>query len=497
MHKIIFYSLPVLFLSNLFAQPEIIDRGMSYDDVLLVPQYSPVSSRQQVLLHTQLTKNIRLKIPLVSANMDTVTESGMAIMLAQLGGIGIIHRFNTIEQQVAEVQKVKRYRNAVIENPFTCNHDNTVQEAKNIMHEHGITGLLVTGNDTTLVGILTSRDIRFRSCDQTLVSELMTPREHLIVAHKGISSDDAQKILMEHRIEKLPLVTNDWHIAGLITAKDILRKTQYPQSSIDQKDRLLVGAAIGVKEDALERAHALIAAGVDVLVIDIAHGHSEVALETLRNIKTRFPTIDVIAGNVATAQGTRALIEAGADAIKVGVGPGSICTTRITTGSGYPQLSAIVHCAQEAEKYGVPIIADGGIKFSGDITKAIAAGASTVMIGSLLAGTDESPGLPLIKRGKKYKVVRGMASYGAQLGRQAKIDNQDGITHFVPEGVEALIPYRGEVREVIYQLLGGLRSGMSYCGVYNLDALRGNGQFVQITTAGMRESGVHDVEELG
>lgn len=474
----------------------IIEKALSYDDVLLVPQISMVNSRKDVNLSTQLTKNIRLNKPIVSANMDTVTESTMAIAMAQQGCIGIIHRFNTIDQQVAEVRRVKNYRNAVIDNPLTISYKSTIGQAYELMREYGIKGLLVVNEQQKLVGILTSRDMRFRPDESLLVEQLMTPRTQLVVGDPTITIGQAKELIMANRIEKLPLVHPDDTIAGLITSKDIYFKSEYPSASIDKQGRLLVGAAVGVTEDSLERARALIEAGVDVLVIDIAHGHSLLAINMIKQIKTAFPTIDIIAGNVATAQGTRDLIEAGADAIKVGVGPGSICTTRIVTGCGYPQLSAIMQCAHEADIYGVPVIADGGIRYSGDITKAIAAGASTVMLGSLLAGTDESPGATLVKNGTKYKIVRGMASYGANLGRQERTKARQSVVDFVPEGVEALTPYKGGVVDCLNQLLGGLRSGLSYCGVHSVHALRSHGIFVQITTAGRIESHAHDVKQL-
>ncbi len=477
---------------QLDAKVELLEKGLSYDDVLLVPQRSAVQSRRLVSTDTNLSRNIRLSIPLVSANMDTVTESDMAIAMAQRGGIGIIHRFNSIEEEVREVERVKRFRSNIVADPKTITADATVEQAKEIMKEHGISSLLVADNEHKLAGILTSRDMRFRPPSNQLVSELMTPREQLVVGKVGITIKDAKKLLMEHRIEKLPIVQNDWTIAGLITGKDIYNKAEYPYAAVDKQDRLLVGAAIGVKEDSIERAQALVKAGADVLVIDIAHGDSDLAINMIKRVKEACPSTDIIAGNVATAQGTRNLIEAGADAVKVGVGPGSICTTRITAGSGYPQFSAVVNCAREAEKYNVPIIADGGIRYSGDITKAVAAGAGTVMLGSLLAGTDESPGIPFIKDGQKYKVVRGMASFGANLGRKDTKNKEN----YVPEGVEALKPYKGSVNETIQQLLGGLYSGMSYCGVHSLERLRGNGMFVEITGSGIRESHPHDVKQI-
>ncbi len=482
----------VCFAVQLDAKVELLEKGLSYDDVLLVPQRSSVQSRRSVSTNTHLSRNIELSIPLVSANMDTVTESDMAIAMAQRGGIGIIHRFNSIEEEVREVERVKRFRSNIVTDPKTIAADATVEQAKEIMKEHGISSLLVADNENKLTGILTSRDMRFRPPSNQLVSELMTPREQLVVGKVGISIKDAKKLLMEHRIEKLPIVQNDWTIAGLITGKDIYNKAEYPHAAVDKYDRLLVGAAIGVKEDSIDRAKALVAAGADVLVIDIAHVDSDLAINTIKRVKEACPSTDIIAGNVATAQGTRNLIEAGADAVKVGVGPGSICTTRITAGSGYPQFSAVLNCAREAEKYNVPVIADGGIRYSGDITKAVAAGASTVMLGSLLAGTDESPGIPFMKGGQLYKVVRGMASFGANLARK---DTENKVS-YVPEGVEALVKYKASVERVIQQLLGGLYSGMSYCGVHSVERLRGNGVFVEITGSGIRESHPHDVQQI-
>ena len=493
--RIIFISL-LASAQVTFASVTLLEKGLSYDDVLLVPQKSSVTSRRNICTKTKLTRNIELNIPLVSSNMDTVTESDMAIAMAQLGGIGIIHRFNTIEQQLREVEKVKRNRNAIIENPLTISPQCSMAQAKEIMEDYNIKGLLVIDEHNKLCGILTSRDIRFSPPESTIVSELMTPHEKLVVGKAGITVNEAKELLIKHRIEKLPLINNDGTLAGLITGKDIHTKAENPNALVDKNGRLMVGAAIGVLGDALERAQALVNAGVDVLVIDIAHGHSNLALTTLKKVKKAFPSVDVIAGNVATPEGTRELIEAGADGIKVGVGPGSICTTRITTGSGYPQLSAVINCASEAAKYNVPVIADGGIKVSGDITKAIAAGASTVMLGSMLSGTDESPGIPFIKNGKKYKVLRAMASFGANLGRKAKTKDDKNPSDYVPEGVEAFKPYKGSVQETVTQLVGGLQSGMSYCGVTTIEDLCGNGVFVEITAGGIRESHAHDVQEL-
>jgi len=492
-------SLLLLTSINIFSRVIIEEQiGFSFGDVLLKPQGpSSVLSRKDVNLKTKLTVKIELNMPLVSSNMDTVTEHKMAIEMARQGGIGLIHRFNTIEQQVREVEKVKRYCNAIIQDPITVHVDATLEQARELMDKHGIGGLLVIDDNKKLVGILTTRDIRFRPADSTPIKELMTKVDRIVYGEPNISIEQAKKLLTRHAIEKLPLVNNDGTIAGLITGKDIFHKTEYPQASLDEYGRLLVGAAIGVQEDALERTTALIEAGVDVIVIDIAHGDSMLAINTLKLIKENFPDIQVIAGNVATGKGTRRLIEAGADAVKVGVGPGSICTTRITTGCGYPQLSAIIECATVADEYGVPVIADGGIRVSGDLTKAIAGGASTVMLGSLLAGTEEAPGKTMVKNGKKFKVIRGMASFGAKLGRDAKTKNDKETKDFVPEGVEALKPYKGSVTEVIPQLLGGLRSGMSYCNSVTIEELRGNGIFVQISSAGIQESGHHDVQALG
>lgn len=486
---------PMLY-TNTPEHPKIKTFGLSYDDVLIIPNKSHVVTRQSASTQTRLTRNITLNTPLISANMDTVTESPMAIAMAQSGAIGIIHRFNTIDQQVYEVQRVKRFTNTIIEKPLTMQAHETIGLAQEYMDAYNISSVLVVDNNNKLVGILTARDLWFNPPKDMLISERMTTKENLVVASAHINKKDAKALLLEHRIEKLPLINDDWTIAGLMTSKDIYKKDNYPHASLDKQGRLLVGAAIGVKEDAINRAKALIDAGVDVLVIDIAHGHSILAIDTVKKLKQHFPNIDVIAGNVATAEGTQALIEAGADAIKVGVGPGSICTTRITTGSGYPQLSAVLQCATEAAKYNIPVIADGGIKNSGDITKALVAGASTVMLGSLLAGTKEAPGLPFIKNGKKFKVIRGMASFSANLSREVnERENSDlkKIKPYVPEGVEAIVPYKGEVIDIFTQLIGGLLSGMSYCGALTIEQMHDNGCFVQMTSGGLRESHSHDV----
>ncbi len=475
------------------------DLGLSYDDVLIVPKKSIVESRSDISTITNLTKSIKIKIPLISANMDTVTESSMCIAMAEAGGIGIIHRFNTIDDQVREVLKVKRYRNAIIKNPYSVKYNFTVSAALKFMSDKGVKSLLVVSDDDKLTGILTSRDLKVVKNNFLMpVSEIMTPRERLVVASPDIRLDDADSLMLMNRIEKLPLINHDWTVYGLITRKDIDKLSSHPDSSLDSKGRLLVGAAIGVKDEAIIRARALVDAGVDILVVDIAHGHSSLAIDTLKRIKKLFPSIPVIAGNVCTSQGVKELIDAGADAIKVGVGPGANCSTRIVTGAGYPQLSAIINCFKESQKFGIPIIADGGIKSSGDITKAIAAGASCVMMGRMFAGTDQSPGIPIVKNGKKFKVIRGMASFGAKLGRESKGNHEDkkSLTDFIPEGVEALVPYAGSVSEIINQLIGGLKSGMSYCGAKSIGDMRGKTQFVRITSAGMRESKPHDVEEI-
>ncbi len=486
-------SLVILPVSGNAPDSSAFTLALSYDDVLLVLQKTSVHTRKEVSTRTRFTKNISINIPIASANMDTVTESEMAISMAQLGGIGIIHRYNTIAQQVQEVERVKRYRNAVIQHPFTVSDTATIGDAREIMAQQGISSLLVIDDTKELAGILTARDLRFQDDNSVLVSSCMTPRAHLVTASAQVSLPEVKELFKKYRVEKLPLVDAAGKLAGLITCKDVFQKMEYPYASVDSHDRLLVGAAIGVKDDSLERAAALVKAGVDVLVIDIAHGHSDVAIEMVKTIKKIFPQVDVIAGNVATAEGTRDLIDAGADAIKVGVGPGSICTTRVVTGCGYPQFSAVLECARVADLYDIPVIADGGIKYSGDITKAIGAGASSIMAGRILSGTDESPGQAFVKNGKKFKVIRGMASLGAHLGRDAKHNVKKDAVDIVPEGVEGIVPYQGSVTEVLNQLIGGLRSGMSYCGATTIEQFRGKAKFVYMTSSGLRESHSHDV----
>jgi IMP dehydrogenase len=475
-------------------------QALTYDDVLLVPKRSDVASRKHVSTSTRLSRHIRLGIPIVSANMDTVTEAPMAVAMARQGGIGIIHRFMSIEQQVYQIQQVKRAQGSVVDEPYTMHAGQTLAEARHMMAERSVSGVLVVDDNERLAGILTHRDIRFATDSDRPISTLMTPRERLVTAPPGIDGAQAQALLDRHKIEKLPLVDDDGRIAGLITSKDLLQASRFGDTSRDARGRLQVGAAIGVVGDYVERAQALWEAGADVLVIDIAHGHSDLVFSAIRALKGHTRGRDLIAGNVATAEGTRELLAEGVDAIKVGIGPGSICTTRIVTGFGMPQLTAVLECAEAAVRDDVPIIADGGIASSGDITKALAAGAGTVMLGNLLAGTRESPGYTVVRGGQRYKISRGMASLSATIGRHEREQSEpladDGFNEVVPEGVEAVVPYRGEVAEIVFQLVGGLRSGMSYCGVRTIPELQEKATFVPITGAGMRESQPHDVHLL-
>lgn len=471
--------------------------GLTFDDVLLVPKRSPIISRSQTDLKTKLSRNITLNIPLISANMDAVTESSMAIAIAREGGIGVIHRFMSISDQVDEVLKVKRSESVMIEQPYTIKSNMTVQDAKNLMLEYGVSGLLVEENGKRLIGIVTRRDITFETNLQSKVSDLMS--KDIITAKDGTTIEQAKQILHDHRIEKLPVIDDRNRIVGLITSKDILKMDQYPYASKDKKGRLLVGAAVGVKDDYLERTEALLEAGSDIIVVDIAHGHSDNAINTVHMIKKVFPNCELIAGNVATGEGADDLIRAGVDAVKVGVGSGSICITRIITGSGVPQLTAIMESVQVAKEYGIPVISDGGIRTSGDATKAIAAGSSSVMVGSLFGGTDESPGKTMIKNGKKFKMYRGMASFYASLGRKYREGSSHAgdsvdLNDYVPEGVEAMIPYKGSVVEIIRQLVGGLRSGLSYCGAKTITQMQTNAEFIKMTPAGYVESQPHDVD---
>ncbi len=463
---------------------------LTFDDVLLVPAYSEVLPAD-VDVRTRLTRNITLNVPLSSAAMDSVTESSAAITMAREGGVGILHKNLSPADQAREVERVKRAETGMIVSPVTIGPGRSLREAFAVMREHDISGLPVVEGDRP-VGILTSRDVRFeRNLDQP-VSALMT--RELVTVPPGVSNDRAKELLHEHRIEKL-LVVEGGRLMGLITIKDLLRADRHPTANKDDRGRLRVGAAVGPSQDRDERVAALVEAGVDVLVVDTAHGHSKGVLESVRAIKQRYLHIDVIAGNVATAEATRALIEAGADAVKVGIGPGSICTTRVVAGVGVPQITAIADCARAADEHGVPIIADGGVKHSGEVTKAIAAGASSVMIGSLFAGTDESPGDLVLFQGRSYKVYRGMGSMGAMKRGSKDRYGQGGTADekLVPEGIEGRVPHRGPLAKTLYQLVGGLRSGMGYCGARTIEELRKSARFVQITSAGLRESHVHDV----
>ena len=468
--------------------------GLTFDDVLLVPKYSDITSRSQTDLTTKLSRNISISIPFVSANMDTVTESTMASAMARAGGIGIIHRFLTIKEQAAEVLKVKRSGSVMIENPYSVSPDKTIQSAIDYAVDKDVSGLLVIDSDSKLIGIVTNRDLLFADPKDT-VSDVMT--RDVVTAKLGVTLDESKEILHKHRIEKLPIVDDSGIIKGLITSKDITNNADFPNASKDKKGRPLVGAAVGVKGDFLERSESLLEAGTDVLVVDIAHGHSENALSTVRNIKKAFPDCELIAGNIATAQGAKDLITAGVDAIKVGVGSGSICITRVITGSGVPQLTAVMDCAQIGKDYGIPIISDGGTRTSGDATKALASGASSVMIGSMLGGTDESPGTVLTKNGKRFKVYRGMASLAASIGRKSKetgsVSFDDDLNDYVAEGVEAMVPYKGTITDILKQLTGGLRSGLSYCGAHTIPQMQENAEFIKMSRAGFAESQSHDV----
>ena len=472
------------------------DTGLTFEDVLLVPKKSPIRSRQDVHISTDLSRDIKMHLPIISSNMDTVTEADMAITMARAGGIGIIHRFITPEQQADEVRRVKRAESHIVEDPYTLTPDATVKQARAALHDHGIGGLIIVDDVNRVLGILTSRDLELVRDDSPSVNAFMTPIEELIVAPAGTSLEDARRILHQHRLEKLPLIDEHGTLTGLITTKDIVQRAQYPNATKDDKGRLCVGAAIGIRHGFLHRTERLLEAGADAIVVDIAHGHSDNAVDTMKELRCAFGDIEIIAGNVATAEGTRDLIEAGADAIKVGVGPGSICITRIVTGFGVPQLTAIADCVEAAQEFQVPVIADGGIRTSGDIVKALAAGASSVMVGSLLAGTRESPGRIITKNGRRYKVSRGMAGLAATMERPDRRgnDDQQAWNEIVAEGVEAIVPYRGSVNELLTQLIGGLRSGMSYAGAMTLEELHANAEFIRITGAGASESGPHDVQ---
>ncbi len=473
-------------MSDKFAK-----EGLTFDDVLLIPQASEVTPNE-IELSTHLTKNIVLHMPLMSAAMDTVTEAPMAISMAREGGIGIIHKNMTIAEQAIEVDKVKRSENGVITNPFSLSPEHTLKDADDLMGKYKISGVPVCDEDNHLIGIITNRDLRFENDFTKKIKYAMTS-ENLITAPEGTTLDEAQEILRKYKVEKLPIVDKDNRLKGLITIKDIEKAVRYPNSAKDSAGRLLCGAAIGVTTDALERVQAVVDAGVDVVVLDSAHGHSKNIINKVKEIKTVFPELPVIVGNIATGEAAEALIKAGADAVKVGIGPGSICTTRVVAGIGVPQITAIADVSEVAKKYGVPVIADGGIKYSGDITKAIAAGADVIMIGSLLAGCEESPGEFEIYQGRRFKVYRGMGSLAAMECGSKDRYFQTGSKKLVPEGVEGRVPYKGTLSDSVFQLLGGLRSGMGYCGTKTIPELKERGKFVRITGAGLKESHPHDI----
>ena len=466
-------------------------QGLTFDDVLLIPAESNVTPNQ-IDLRTKLTAGITLNTPIITSAMDTVTESKMAIAIAREGGLGVIHKNMTIEQQAEEVDKVKRSENGVIANPFSLTADRTVEEADQLMGKYKISGVPIVDETGRLVGILTNRDLRFITDFSIKIGDVMT-KENLVTAPVGTTLKDAQQILMNHKIEKLPIVDEAGMLKGLITIKDIEKAVQYPNSARDSKGRLLCGAAIGVTDDVLDRAKALIDAQVDVLVLDSAHGHSANIINCVKKIKAAFPETPVIAGNIATAEAAEALIQAGADCVKVGIGPGSICTTRIVAGIGVPQITAVYDVACVAQKYNIPVIADGGIKYSGDIVKALAAGANVVMLGSLLAGCDEAPGEMEIYQGRSFKVYRGMGSIAAMQKGSKDRYFQTGSKKLVPEGVEGRVPYKGVVSDTIFQLCGGIRAGMGYCGAPTIEELHNKSRFVRITGAGLKESHPHDI----
>ena len=471
-----------------------VKEGLTFDDVLLIPAKSEVLPKD-VNISVNLTETLKLNIPIISAGMDTVTEADMAIAMARQGGLGIIHKNMSIEQQAEQVDKVKRSESGVITDPFFLTPEHQVFDAEHLMGKYRISGVPIVNNldEQKLVGIITNRDLRFMDDYSKRISEVMTAEE-LVTAPVGTTLVQAGKILQQHKIEKLPLVDQDGVLKGLITIKDIEKVIEFPNSAKDAQGRLLAGAAVGVTKDTMRRVEKLVKANVDVIVVDTAHGHSAGVLETVRQIRKEYPNLNIIAGNVATAEATRALIEAGADVVKVGIGPGSICTTRVVAGVGVPQITAVYDCATEARKLGKTIIADGGIKYSGDIVKALAAGGHAVMLGSLLAGVSESPGDTEIFQGRRFKVYRGMGSVGAmEKGSKDRYFQEDN-KKFVPEGIEGRLPYKGPLSDTLYQLIGGIRSGMGYCGTENLHDLRENAQFVRMTGAGLRESHPHDVQ---
>ncbi|AWX43432.1 IMP dehydrogenase [Flagellimonas maritima] len=473
---------------------KILGEGLTYDDVLLVPGYSEVLPRE-VNIKTKFTRNITINVPIVSAAMDTVTESQMAIAMAQEGGIGVLHKNMTVEQQAIKVRKVKRAESGMIMDPVTLPLDSVVRDAKANMKEHSIGGIPIVDKEKKLIGIVTNRDLRFEKNDDRPIAEVMTS-DNLVTVGEGTSLSDAEGILQKNKIEKLPVVNDDYILVGLITFRDITKLTQKPMANKDQYGRLRVAAAIGVTPDAVDRAGALVNAGVDAIVIDTAHGHTKGVVNVLKEVKKAFPELEVIVGNIATAEAAKYLVEAGADAIKVGIGPGSICTTRVVAGVGFPQFSAVLEVAAAIKGSGVPVIADGGVRYTGDIPKAIAAGADTVMLGSLLAGTKESPGETIIYEGRKFKSYRGMGSVEAMKeGSKDRYfqDVEDDIKKLVPEGIVGRVPYKGDLYESMHQFIGGLRAGMGYCGAKDIDTLKESGRFVKITFSGINESHPHDV----
>ncbi len=476
---------------NTNASEKFVKEGLTFDDVLLIPAASDVLPAD-IDLHTQLTKKIRLNIPVMSAAMDTVTEYRMAIAIAREGGIGIIHKNMSIEQQAEQVDQVKRSENGVILNPFWLSPTNTLGEADELCAKYHISGVPICEKSGKLVGIITNRDMKFEIDMSRPISEVMT-RDNLITASEGVTLDEAKKVLCKHKVEKLPIVDKEGKLKGLITIKDIEKAVAYPNAARDERGRLLCGASIGVTADLMDRVDALVEAGVDVLNLDSAHGHSRNILKSVEQVKAKYPDVQLIAGNVATAAGCEALIKAGVDCVKVGIGPGSICTTRVVAGIGVPQITAVYDAACMAEKYGIPVIADGGIQYSGDIVKALAAGANVVMLGSLLAGCEESPGETEIYQGRSFKVYRGMGSIAAMNNGSKDRYFQSGKRKLVPEGVEGRVPYKGTLSDTIFQMIGGIRSGMGYCGAPNIPYLQKNGQFIRITSAGLKESHPHDI----
>ncbi|CAM4409350.1 IMP dehydrogenase [Bacillus manliponensis] len=475
-------------------ESKFVKEGLTFDDVLLVPARSDVLPRE-VSVKTVLSESLQLNIPLISAGMDTVTEADMAIAMARQGGLGIIHKNMSIEQQAEQVDKVKRSESGVITDPFFLTPEHQVFDAEHLMGKYRISGVPIVNNkeEQKLVGIITNRDMRFIQDYSILISDVMT-KEELITAPVGTTLEEAEKILQQHKIEKLPLVDNNGVLKGLITIKDIEKVIEFPNSAKDKQGRLLVGAAVGVTADAMVRIDALVKANVDVIVIDTAHGHSKGVIEKVKEVRGKYPELNIIAGNVATAEATRELIEAGANIIKVGIGPGSICTTRVVAGVGVPQLTAVYDCATEARKHGIPVIADGGIKYSGDIVKALAAGAHVVMLGSIFAGVAESPGETEIYQGRQFKVYRGMGSVGAMEKGSKDRYFQEGNKKLVPEGIEGRVPFKGPLVDTVHQLVGGLRAGMGYCGAQDLEFLRENAKFIRMSGAGLRESHPHDVQ---